>query len=98
MPCSYYIFIVVEKIASLPRAVANSANVFNAAGDELTKLAIAVAVYDKVLFFKRTAMGDRLQGASARATHRGPTATQPQPNRNLFRTLQICPLGDCKIG
>ena len=35
--------IVVEKLASLPNAVANSASVFNASGDELTKLAIAVA-------------------------------------------------------
>ena len=35
--------IVVEKLASFPSAVANSASVFNASGDEFTKLAIAVA-------------------------------------------------------
>ena len=40
--------IVVEKLASLPRAVANSANVFNASGLAFTRLAIAVATYDKV--------------------------------------------------
>ena len=38
--------IVVEKLASAPKAVASSFNVFNAAGADATKLETALSVYD----------------------------------------------------